>query len=100
MKEFLAIIVGIGIVCLIGIAMGIGTVKLIQMWENISAKLETTEKWIGICISSDLTEEQYQNQYERGDIERLKQECEFRGLSKDILGCYGDDHYQFRCPAK
>jgi len=98
MKELFTAVVVVGIVILILFAAGTGVAKLIQMWRDLPEPPPATEQWIGICISSELNEEQYQKQYERADIEKLKTECQFRGLSRDILGCYGDDHYKFLCP--
>jgi len=53
--------------------------------------------WVGSCISSSLNEFEYQRQYERAEIEKLKETCEFKGIRRDIVGCYGDDFYKFYC---
>lgn len=96
MKDIFAVILGFGVVILVLYGIGIGAVKLIQMWRDLPPP--PTEQWIGICIDSTLSQEDYQKQYERADVEKLKERCQFRGLSRDILGCYGNDHYKFLCP--
>lgn len=98
MKDFAEVITALALTVLIVVAVGLGIAKLIQLWSELPEPPPPTEKWVGVCISDELSEEEYQKQYERADVEKLKSECDFRSLSRDILGCYGDDHYQFLCP--
>jgi hypothetical protein len=98
MREISEIIAVVAVLILVIVMAVVGIYKLGKMYISLPEKPPKTEEWIGLCISDELNEEDYQRQYERADVDKFKERCQFKGVRRDIMGCYGDDHYEFLCP--
>ena len=95
LEELVKLILGTGL--LLVVLYGIYSVSnlsyiVISDWMNQPA--QPIPNYVGVCISD---EGDYKMQYDLKGIEKLKETCEYLGTHRDIIGCYGDDFYQFQC---